>query len=65
MEGGSAVRVDTLLKVDPNIWKLNHGLYRKKLSKFISILIEFKDVTLASKKSGLSWDEIGYLIRQA
>ncbi len=65
MEDGSAVLADTLLKVDPQVWKLNHGLYRKKLSKFISALVEFKDVALASKKSGLSLDEIRYLIKQA
>ena len=65
MEDGSSVPADTLLKVNPQVWKLNHGLYRKKLSKFISALVEFKDVALASKKSGLSLNEIRYLIKQA
>jgi curved DNA-binding protein CbpA len=65
MEDGSSVPADTLLKVDPQVWKLNHGLYRKKLSKFISALVEFKDVARASKKSGLSLSEIRYLIQQA
>jgi curved DNA-binding protein CbpA len=65
MEDGSSVPADTLLKVDPQVWKLNHGLYRKKLSKFISALVEFKDVARASKKSGLSLNEIRYLIQQA
>lgn len=60
MEDGGSVPADTLLKVAPQVWKLNHGLYPKKLSKFISTLIEFKDVALASKKSGLSLDEIRY-----
>lgn len=65
MEDGSSVPADTLLKVNPQVWKLNHGLYRKKLSKFISALVEFKDVARASKKSGLSLNEIRYLIQQA
>ncbi len=64
MEDGSSVSADTLLKVDPNVWKWNRGGYRKKLSKFISSLIESKNVELASQQSGLSLGEIRYLVRQ-
>lgn len=64
MEDGSSVSADTLLKVDPNVWKWNRGGYRKKLSKFISALIESKNVALASQQSGLSLGEIRYLVRQ-
>ena len=64
MEDGSSVTADTLLKVDTRVWKWNRGRYRKKLSKFISVLIESKDVALASKQSGLSLSEIRYLVKQ-
>jgi DnaJ domain len=64
MEDGSSVSADTLLKVDTRIWKWNRGRYRKKLSKFISVLIESKDIALASKQSGLSLREIRFLVKQ-
>jgi ribosomal protein L22 len=64
MEDGSSVSADILLKVDTRVWKWNRGLYRKKLSKFISVLIESKDLALASKQSGLSLSEIRYLVKQ-
>jgi ribosomal protein L22 len=64
MEDGSSVPADTLLKVDTRVWKWNRGRYRKKLSKFISVLIESKDLALASKQSGLSLSEIRYLVKQ-
>jgi curved DNA-binding protein CbpA len=64
MEDGSSVSADTLLKVDTRIWKWNRGRYRKKLSKFISVLIESKDIALASKQSGLSLREIRSLVKQ-
>jgi curved DNA-binding protein CbpA len=64
MEDGSSVPANTLLKVDTRIWKWNRGRYRKKLSKFISVLIESKDIALASKQSGLSLREIRSLVKQ-
>lgn len=64
MEDGSSVPADTLLKVDPNVWKWNRGGYRKKLAKFISALIESKNVARASQQSGLSLGEIRYLVQQ-
>jgi curved DNA-binding protein CbpA len=64
MEDGSSVPADTLLKLDPQVWRWNGGRYRKKLAKFISALIESKDVALASQQSGLSLGEIRYLVQQ-
>ncbi len=63
MEDGSSVSADTLLRLNPRVWRWNGGRYRKKLSKFISALIESRDVALASQQSGLSLGEIRYLVQ--
>ncbi|WP_144080310.1 hypothetical protein [Gloeobacter kilaueensis] len=65
LKDGSSVGAERLLQVQQRIWYWKGGAVRRRLASFINVLLETQSLEQAAGRSGLSLNEVQYLLSKS